>query len=162
VSGRLAAALLGLVAACTGTNAEVPLPTSVDTPASYAADVHPILEARCATLDCHGDPGRPLRLYAETGLRARAELRGQPITMDELAENVRAIAGVDPGAPADSSLVLGKPLADRYAHVGGWLWRSLDEPQPACLRGWLDGRSADPAVAAACAAAAPQVALPQP
>jgi hypothetical protein len=158
---RALVALGAWVAACSGTNGTVPVATSADSLASYAGSVHAILEARCATLDCHGDPGRPLRLYAETGLRDADALRGQPITMDELAANVRAIAAVDPGAPADTSIVMGKPLG-RYHHVGGVVWPAPDAAQPTCVRGWLAGISGDPAVAAACQQAAGEVALPPP
>jgi hypothetical protein len=150
--------LLALVAACTGENGAVPIAATVDTLASYAMTVHPILEARCATLDCHGDPGRPLRLYAETGLRAADALRGQRITMDELAANVRALAGVDPPA---ATLVLDKALGSIH-HVGGVIWPSADDVQAACVRGWLAGTSGDPAVTAACQTADAQVALPPP
>ena len=150
-------ALLALLAcaACTGTNGVAPV-ASADL-AGYASSVHPILEARCATLDCHGDPGRPLRLYAETGLRAADLLRGQPITMDELVANVRALEGVDPGVPADASIVMAKPLG-RIDHVGGVVWADPGAAQPTCVRGWLAG-SLD---AAACRTADAEVALPPP
>ncbi len=158
---RAAVLVAAVAAACTGSNGATPVPASVDTLASYIATVDPILEARCATLDCHGDPGRPLRLYAETGLRARDALRGQPITEDELVANVRAIVAVDPGAAPDATLMLAKPLG-AFDHVGGRLWLSADEAQPACLRGWLAGRSGDPTVLAACQIAGAEVALPPP
>ena len=116
--------------------------------------VHPILEARCATLDCHGDPGRPFRMYAETGLRLRDDLRGLAITQEELALNVRSIAAVDP----DDELLLSKPLAGGLAHEGGDLWLDPLDPQPTCVASWLDHRlDAD-----ACAEAAVEVALPPP
>jgi hypothetical protein len=159
--------LLSLLLACAcggGVDPEVPLTTGAPAPslADYATSVHPILEARCATLDCHGDLGRPLRLYAETGLRALDSLRrnATPITPDELNANLRAILAVDPSPPSVESLFMSKPLAGGIDHAGGDVWASPADPQPACVLGWLQGRSADPVVAAACAAAAGEVALP--
>lgn len=129
--------------------------------ATYDA-VHPILEARCATLDCHGDPGRPLRLHAETGLRAAGVPRDEPLTDAEREQNVRSLAAVDPGAPVDDSLVLTKPLAGGEHHIGGDLFPTRDGAQFRCLRGWLSGDAHDDAVAAACADAAAEVELPPP
>ena len=156
--GVLAAALA--LAACTGEPPGEQLTRAGDV-ATYARDVHPYLEASCATLDCHGDRGRPLRLYAETGLRADAALRGQPITEAELRANVAALIGIDPSAGPDDHLALRKPLSQGeggIAHVGPKLWRNRDDPGYRCLRAWLSGGS-DPA---ACAAALAPVALPPP
>ena len=38
-----------------------------------AAGVSRLLERRCATLDCHGQVGRPLRIYGPTGIGRRVE-----------------------------------------------------------------------------------------
>lgn len=152
-----AAALAACGYADQGTEPLEPLDEAV-----YVRDVHPIFEARCATLDCHGDPGRPLRLYAETGLRLRDELRDTPITDEELALDVEAARGVDPGVAPGRSLILRKPLAAAAGgieHEGGDLWTTRDEPQAACVLAWLEGRE-DDASRAACAAAAQEVALP--
>ena len=151
--------LVAATAACTGMNPAVEVAGAGDGVEAYARDVHPILEARCATLDCHGDPGRPLRLYAETGLRARDELRGLPITQAELEDDVRALFAVDPGADPSESFVLRKPLTGTIDHVGGDVWPDAGDAQPTCVAGWLAGRS-DMAIAAACAAALLEVALP--
>jgi hypothetical protein len=124
---------------------------------AYARDVHPILEARCATLDCHGVDDRPLRLYAETGLRVRDDLRDQPIDPAELAANLRAIQAIDPGAAPADSLFIRKPAGPLF-HEGGALFTASDDPQLVCVLAWLSGtRDAE-----ACAVAADQVALPPP
>jgi hypothetical protein len=121
--------------------------------AAYETYVHPILEARCATIDCHGAPGRPLRLYAETGLRASDELRDRPITSAELADNVRSLAAIEPNAAPESSEVISKPLAGGLFHEGGVVWTSATENQVVCVRGWLAGQSGDATIVAACQAA---------
>ena len=84
--GLLALGLLAgvaLAAGCQDVGGTVQL--GVRDQAVYAREVHAVIEARCGTLDCHGDARRPLRIYAETGLRLRDELRGQPLTPEELA-----------------------------------------------------------------------------
>ncbi len=126
---------------------------------TYGQDVHPFAEVTCATLDCHGDPSRPLRLYAETGLRLRAELRlaDLPITVEELAHNAEALVAIDPDPPSiDAHVALTKPLAVREGglhHVGADLWPSRGHPAYRCLRAWLEG-GRDPDACASAASAA--------
>jgi len=156
-----AVSLVFAVSAITGcSNTEQgQIPITLGDPDDYAALVQPYVGLRCGSLDCHGDSGRPLRLYAEYGLRMRAELRDEPVAAAEIADNVAAFAGISAGSePAGSpgSLALHKGLAvaaGGFAHAGGDIWDSVDEPGYVCLRGWLDGQSGDPAVADACASA---------
>jgi hypothetical protein len=160
---RLSCALAALASACGGVGAGDPQALVELDQDAYARDVHPILEARCATLDCHGVGDRPLRLYAETGLRAADDLRDQPIDPAELAANVRATEALEPGASPDDALFIRKPLAESaggVAHEGGDVWTGRDDPQLVCALAWLAGSSDEPAAAAACAIAAEQVALP--
>jgi hypothetical protein len=160
---RVSALLVTLLtlAGCTGDDpGEIPAPPAGDV-ATYARDLQPLLEASCATLDCHGDRARPLRLYAETGLRATDALRDQPLTMVELAANASALLAVDPGAAPDDHLAVRKPLPPAeggVAHIGGKLWRNRQEPAFLCVRSWLAGAS-DPVQ---CAAAYAKVRLPAP
>lgn len=109
----------------------------------YESEVHPYLERRCATLDCHGDPGRPLRLYAETGLRALGRDRDLPLDAEELAANVASIAGVDPVTDPDRDVMLLKPLAidaGGMHHIGGDdIWADRSDPGYVCVREWLAG-----------------------
>ena len=58
---------LGDTAQATVTTACVPFdPADPDDPFVVVSEV---LERRCGTLDCHGQPARPLRIYGNTGLR---------------------------------------------------------------------------------------------
>ncbi|MCC6993592.1 MAG: hypothetical protein IT370_03080 [Deltaproteobacteria bacterium] len=164
---RLGLGLLGLTAAalaagCQDVGGTVAL--GVRDEAVYAREVHAVLEARCGTLDCHGDARRPLRIYAETGLRLRDELRGQPLTAEELGDNLRAIEAIDPGAAAEDHLLVRKPLAvaaGGQRHLGGELWATRTAAAPTCLVAFLGGRD-DAAMADACAAARAEVSLPPP
>jgi hypothetical protein len=141
-----------VLAACAGPDpGSAPAPAPLDG-AEYAATVQPIVEARCATLDCHGNEDRPLRLYAVTGLRRQDAWRDLPDLMpEELDENVRAASA------QDANLILDKALG-RMGHEGGAVWMSTGDPQYLCVRGWLTSMP-DPA---ACALADAQVELPPP
>jgi hypothetical protein len=117
---------------------------------TFAAHVQPYLELTCATLDCHGNRGRALRLYSELGLRTSDALRAQPIdgthepsgiTQAELDANVLAFAAIAIEAKTPSQhLALLKPLAPAAGgiqHVGGVHWSSTKDPGYLCLRAWL-------------------------
>ncbi len=127
----------------------------------YQAHVDPVVAWSCASLECHGVDGRPLRLYAEDGLRASDGLRGHPLTRAEAGENALAFAAVDPEpATVDEHIALTKPLAVEAGgieHAGDPLWPSREDPSYVCLRGWLAG---DPSAAAACDEAARRVVPP--
>lgn len=155
------AAALGALSACDGPAVGSATTRALDV-VDYGAHVHGVLEPSCATLDCHGDPGRPLRLYGETGLRLTDALRGEPVTDEELALDVAALAGLDAATPAERSLVLLKPLAERAGglhHVGRDVWLSRDEDAYRCVAAWLAG-TLDDAGRATCDRAAAAVALP--
>jgi hypothetical protein len=140
--------LLALTSACGIASQRVEKLAPSD-PDVLETNVQPYLERACATLDCHGVAGRPLRLYSELGLRADTKLRPTPIsnTQDplpltgaELAANRLAFAGVALGSQPDQQLALRKPLAAAIGgihHVGGVHWKSKTDPGYLCLRGWL-------------------------
>jgi hypothetical protein len=114
--------------------------------------VQPYLQDSCATLDCHGAPGRALRLYSELGLRADANLRATPIathhepkplTPRESEANRVAFASVALATHGSGAeLALRKPLAAAAGgihHQGGVHWKTRTDPGYLCLRGWLIG-----------------------
>lgn len=117
---------------------------SVEAPDVAAlTQMQPFLEGRCATLDCHGDEGRPLRLYSETGLRGPAVDRASPLGADELEANAWSLVNVDPGAPPLDHLVYLKPLAEREGgmhHVGGDVFVH-ESAESNCIFGWLAGET---------------------
>ena len=161
------------LAACDGPTADTQHITTGD-PEYYASYVQPYLEAGCATLDCHGDPGHPLRLYAELGLRKEGALRtssisehNEPtaITEAELEDNRLALASLALATEGSSEhIALLKPLAvsaGGIAHEGPTLWSSREAPGYVCLRAYLiDEPSAQPASACAEALDALQAAAP--
>lgn len=151
----LLAALLALGSCAFPVDSEtaVPVVDAVDIDV-YERDVHPLLEASCATLDCHGGDRRPLQLFAETGRRLRADYRGALVQPDELVANVHALRTIDVGEPdLDRGMLLRKPLARSAGgahHVGGDLWASRQHPGYVCLRAFLAREGDTPAAHQAC------------
>lgn len=140
--------------ACDGPQAQ-PVPVEALDVAVYRDQVAAYVGPRCGTLDCHGVGGRPLRIYAENGLRLGDELRGEPITDLELEADADAFAGVSPGEAVGDQLSLRKPLATAaggYGHVGGDVWLDPTDPGYLCLEAWLAGSSDEGACAEAAAA----------
>jgi hypothetical protein len=119
-------------------------------------EVSTFMEKRCGSLDCHGQVGRPLRIYSDWGLRYRSENDGQrvkgPTTPEEKNENYYAVVGLEPDLLADSVLTGGayvdfqlikKPLDSSGGginHKGGPVIRVGDgDPGWRCLHGWIRG-----------------------
>lgn len=152
---RLACLTL-LLAACQGGPGEQML--SADTE-GYINEVDGYVSVGCATLDCHGDPGRPLRLYSEIGLRESTD-RDLPLSTNELEANALSFVAVDSAPPLQHLAIL-KPLAESaggLAHVGGDVWADVNDPGYLCVLAWLEGRVSDEQ--AACAEARSSVMLP--
>lgn len=119
--------------------------------------VSAMMEARCGGLDCHGQVGRPLRIYGQRGLRLatpETELRDErPTTPEERLENYQSVIGLEPeglsdtveskGEYVDHQLLL-KPLDDQggfgVRHKGGpVLQPTPNDPGWQCLFGWVKG-----------------------
>lgn len=117
--------------------------------ADFSKYVQPVLRVGCASLDCHGTEGRPLRLYARNGLRMGASLRGQDETSAEMQANMTAIDGLDPQATqVENHLLLLKPLAvdaGGISHIGGDLWPDQSDGVYRCLHAWLRSGVSDEA-----------------
>ncbi len=129
-----------------------------------AAGVSRLLERRCATLDCHGQLGRPLRIYGQYGLRLVQDgsFRPgvEPTSEEEYSDNFAAVIGLQPEvmsqvvarkqSPTDSPglLLLRKPLL-LERHKGGAVIESGDNAYT-CMVSWLVSGQTD---FAACAAA---------
>ena len=112
----------------------------------YANHVHAYVTVACGALNCHGNPGRPLRIYSELGLRIDPALRttptdeahpATPITDEELQDNVIAFSTVSPLESGLQHFALQKPLAGGVDHVGGKLFADTNAPGYLCLRAWL-------------------------
>ncbi len=141
-------------AACEIAPGSVPIEVTGDRD-DWATHVQPYVAIRCGTLDCHGDPGRPFRVYAEEGLRIGSD-REAMLTDREIDENVASAIGVGPHDDIASHPLLMEPLdpgAGGWDHVGLAVWYGQDEPGYLCLRGWLEGAD----IGADCAMATAEV-----
>jgi hypothetical protein len=113
------------------------------------APVSSMLGTHCGSLDCHGQLGRPLRLYNGRGLRLDPDdLSGHGGTRSaEHEANLRAVVGLEPELtcavldargrdPARLSLV--RKASGTEHHEGGVVLRSGADGMN-CLLGWLSG-----------------------
>ncbi|HKU43150.1 MAG TPA: hypothetical protein VJR89_33550 [Polyangiales bacterium] len=119
-------------------------------PAQDFAAVSDMLGARCGTLDCHGQVGRPLRLYTSRGLRLAADDEsghGGTRTAEHTA-NLRAVLGLEPELTCEvladrgrepERLTLVRKAFGSEQHTAGEVLARRDAGR-ACLLSWLAGR----------------------
>ncbi len=143
----------GAATACSGGDVE---PKEYDCPPRVASTqeeiwgdlVSPLLERRCGTLDCHGQPTRPMRIYSQLGLRHPDEQNvsgGIPTTDFEILDNYASVCGVDPepmdkaakdrGSSAEKLLLINKARGTA-AHKGGKVVNENDAADQ-CILGWI-------------------------
>lgn len=113
-----------------------------------------VVERRCGTIDCHGDPARPMRIYGQYGQRLPVDNPEDgyypgglaPTSVDELTANYQSMCGLEPeildrvmakkDEPEALTLVKKPRLLEK--HKGGLLWNKGDDGD-ACLINWLTG-----------------------
>ncbi len=123
-------------------------PKAFDAPTSdnfrYVSDM---LGARCGSLDCHGQPGRNLRLYGKFGLRlASSDISGgKQSTPAEHDANYASVIALEPelmnrvfhdGGGDPDRLTLVRKARNTESHKGG---RAIDENGDRCIVSWLRG-----------------------
>jgi hypothetical protein len=148
----LAAAVALGAAGCLGESDSAPLGYACPTGQDFEI-VSQVFERGCGTLDCHGDPSRPFRVYGRGGLRLRQpDGSGPPsgtqigTTPLEINENRFSACGLEPeimdavvaGQDVPESLVLIKKPRLIEAHKGG---QQLAEGSLAdtCIISWIQG-----------------------
>ena len=111
-----------------------------------------MFERRCGTLDCHGDPGRPFRVYGRAGLRAGFPDAGPPsggvvvTTPVEIAQNRLSACAIEPeemdlvvrGALSSDELTLLQKPRLVQAHKGGRVMAE-DSAGDRCIASWIAG-----------------------
>lgn len=108
----------------------------------FAAEVEPVLEARCAQGGCHGRGDRPFVLFAPGAHRldpARLHL-AEPLDLQEVEINARRLAVLAEARDPDRSLALRKPLAlaaGGLHHGGGDVFVDRTDPGYRSIRRWL-------------------------
>lgn len=112
------------------------------------------MEKRCGALDCHGQIGRPLRIFSANGLRLNDGPNGTRDTRetqpDEKLANYYSVVGLEPEQISvsrvsegayDDFLLLKKPLSIEgggVRHKGGPVLRSTDSGFE-CMITWISG-----------------------
>ncbi|MEA2745975.1 MAG: hypothetical protein QOI41_118 [Myxococcales bacterium] len=148
-------ALLALGNACSVDSGAISPLALPDKDQFITQGVDTFMQRRCGTLDCHGQAGRPLRIYSPNGLRLNDGPNGtrdnRGIQPNESAANYYSVVGLEPeeislclttqGAFTDF-LLLKKPLGidqGGVRHKGGSVLRSTDTGFD-CLIGWASGQ----------------------
>jgi hypothetical protein len=126
----------------------------------YVNQIHPWMNRQCGTLDCHGQVGRPFRVYGARGLRlydrqARLAPGGADTVPEEFRASYESLIGLEPEATrrvvagdqeAQTLLIIRKPAGsapgqtDSKAgerHKGGTVGTTEGGPL-ACLIAWLE------------------------
>jgi hypothetical protein len=156
----LAVALVsvGAVASCSAVPADARI--GIDAPSGSEEQfgiVADYLDHRCGSLDCHGQPGRNLRIWGCEGMRldphaipeCSALLGGSETTPDEHQATYRSLVGLEPAVM--STVVDGHGLHPELltfvrkargleAHKGGTLITPGDD-QDVCITSWLAGQT---------------------
>ena len=115
------------------------------------------LDHRCGSLDCHGQPGRNLRIFGCEGMRllntdapicSRAQ-GGRPTSPDEHTATYRSLVGLEPAVMSEvvanrgrdpELLTFIRKARGTEAHKGGALFVPGDE-QDVCVTSWLSGQT---------------------
>jgi len=132
---------------------EFSITNSIGADGATNAGVDAVLEQRCASLDCHGQMGRALRLFSQSGLRLISQDAanvpgGAPTTQTELVANYQAVIGLQPelmtevvqgNEPPTALLLLRKPL-QLERHKGGQVIVPGSNAYD-CIVSWLGGPS---------------------
>ena len=137
---------------CLGESDTAPLGYACPSGESFPI-VSQVFERRCGTLDCHGDPGRPFRVYGRSGLRLRQPDGSGPPTGTEIGttpleidENRFSACGLEPEAmdavvngqaDPETLILLRKPRVVE-AHKGGQVL-TVGSTADNCILSWLRG-----------------------
>jgi hypothetical protein len=123
----------------------------------FRCKVQPVLVAKCSFLACHGDPGRPYRLFARQQLRKGVAPKDRGIALTEAETQANydatlafALRGL---GEREDPLLLSKPLDEdtgglfhrgREMYRGPDVFSSRDDADYKTLASWMDGAKADP------------------
>ena len=158
----LVAGVVSAVIGCSETAPEAPLDLPSQSQFPLVLDG---LERRCGTLDCHGTPGRNLRLYTGSGLRLSSEDipgNGQT-TPAEYDASYWSVYGLEPeimnAVVADQGkdperLALIRKARGTESHKPGVLVQVGDATDD-CLTSWLAGEASETACKASANFTAP-------
>jgi hypothetical protein len=116
-----------------------------------------LLEHRCGSLDCHGQPTRNLRIFGCEGMRLSPNdvsicsrtKQGEPTTPAEHQATYRSLVGLEPTVMSEvvanhgrdpELLTFIRKARGTEQHKGGQLFTPGDD-QDNCVTSWLAGRT---------------------
>lgn len=122
--------------------------------AFYRCEVQPVLDGRCSTPLCHGDPDRALAVYARNRHRLSGDLtEDSRLTPIELELNYVRVSSFAQGEAPEDTLLASKPLDERAGgrfHRGAELFAgddvfvSEEDPGYQVFVAWAAGAEAEP------------------
>ncbi len=167
--GAVAAALVAMSACSPPDRGELERKTTTRaTVASFTAapgGVSTVIERRCGSLDCHGDPARNLRVYSARGLRLPNDAGLVPgsgdTTRDEMIATYESLLTLEPeqtnkvldGVEDASTLLIVKKPLEIEKHKGGPVMKRNDDAER-CIVSWLRESPTSPVDKDACTRAA--------
>jgi hypothetical protein len=114
--------------------------------AVFNTGIEPILDARCASPQCHARPERALSLYAPLRWREDPSQTSvdEPLDPTELSHNYVAscvLAGA--GDPADEPALIRKPLGEAGGlyHGGGAVFADTLDADYVAIKAWIVGET---------------------
>ena len=124
---------------------------------AFGIPVGNFLGHRCGTLDCHGQPGRNLRIWSCEGMRlspgdvsiCKRAQGGRTTTEEEHLATYRSIVGLEPAIMSEvvanhgqdpELLTFIRKARGVESHKGGALFVPGDD-QDVCVTSWLSGRT---------------------
>jgi hypothetical protein len=146
----IACAALAVALACSSPSPDTTVQEVTPSAASFAPLGLVLIQA-CGTLDCHGQIGRNLRLYGNTGLRLSASAVPTSLTLttaDEISQDFGSVVGLEPeimslvvagnGADPERLTFYRKPRG-LESHKGGTVIQPGDA-RDVCITSWLAGQ----------------------
>ncbi|HEX4337491.1 MAG TPA: hypothetical protein VH062_16365 [Polyangiaceae bacterium] len=154
--------LLVAIGCALGSCSEAPSDARVGVIAPNASEeafgpVADFLDHRCGTLDCHGQPGRNLRIWGCEGMRllitdasiCSRKNGGQPTSPAEHQATYRSLVGLEPTVMSEvvadhgrdpELLTFIRKARGTESHKGGVLFTPGDD-QDVCVTSWLAGKT---------------------
>lgn len=153
----LATLLLSTACSTAPSDARIGVVAPNSSEAAFGQPVGNFLGHRCGTLDCHGQPGRNLRIWGCEGMRlspadvsiCKRTQGGRSTTPEEHLATYRSIVGLEPTVMSEvvanhgrdpELLTFIRKARGVESHKGGALFVPGDD-QDVCVTSWLSGQT---------------------
>jgi hypothetical protein len=152
-AGVCAGIAIAIAAACSSPSPTATVQETTPSEASFPP-VALVLVQTCGTLDCHGQVGRNLRIYGNTGLRLRASdvpTSLLPTSADEISQDFASLVGLEPEIMSEvvadkgadpERLTFIRKMRGLESHKGNAVVVAGDA-RDVCITSWLAGATND-------------------